>query len=98
MTVAVPAATEAAAVSVTCCRPPGVRLNVAGAAVTPAGRPLTAMLTLDVKTSTSPTLTVTVWLWPLFKVRLGGEAEIEKSPAGGGAVPPPPPHPPKSTE
>jgi hypothetical protein len=60
VTEAVAAVTLAAADNMTFFWLPGTRLNVAGAAVTPAGSPLTAILTLDVKVLTAATLTVTV--------------------------------------
>jgi len=46
---ALPAAALAAAVTVTVCAVPGVRLSVAGFAVTPVGRPAIATLTIPVK-------------------------------------------------
>jgi hypothetical protein len=73
-----------------------MRLKAAGDAVTPEGKPLEDMLTLDVKLLVPVTATVTVWLCPLLRDRLTGETETEKSPDGCvGDVdpPPPPPHP-----
>src|SRR6202012_3691432 len=46
---ALPAAALLPAASVTLCGVPGVNVNVAGDAVTPAGRPLRATLTVPVK-------------------------------------------------
>jgi len=83
----------AAAASVTCCCPPGFRLNAAGEAATPVGSPLTTTLTLAVKVLTAATLTLTVRLWPFSRVRLVGKVEIAKSPADCPVVPPPPPRP-----
>jgi hypothetical protein len=60
VSVAVPAAAAELAVMVTFCGVPGVRLNVEGLAVTPAGSPLMAIATVPVNLLTAPALTVTV--------------------------------------
>jgi hypothetical protein len=73
----VPAAAVAAALSATCCCCPGTRLNVAGEAVTPVGKPLKATLTLDEKPPTLATLTITFPLLPVSRLRLVGVADIE---------------------
>jgi hypothetical protein len=49
VTVALPAAALAAAVTVIVCGAPGVKLSVAGCAVTPAGRPAIATFTVPMK-------------------------------------------------
>lgn len=81
--VKLPVAAAGAAVSARFCGVPGVRVSVAGFAVTPAGRPLTATATFPVKPSAGTALTLICWAEPpAVRVRVAGEAVSEKS--GGG--------------
>jgi len=76
--------TVEAAVRVTLFAVPGVRVKAAGFAVTPAGRPLTAMLTVPVKPLAGTALTPICWAEPpAARVMVAGDAVREKSGAGG---------------
>jgi hypothetical protein len=82
-----PAAAVEAAVKVTFCAAPGVRLRDAGEAVTPAGSPEKATLTEPVNEFTAVARTLT-WepVWPAVRFSEAGEAASEKSGAGGGGA------------
>ncbi len=82
VTVTVPelAAALAAAVSVIVCGVPGITLTVAGAAVTPAGKPLSATATAELNPFSAVTVTVTVCpAAPPVNATVAGAAAIEKS-------------------
>ena len=95
VTVAVDAAAPEDAVSVVFCAVPGVRVSVAGLAVTPAGRPVIATKTMPVKPLVGTAFTLTGWpVPPAIIVTVAGVAVNEKSGVGGGggAERSPPPH------
>jgi hypothetical protein len=74
-----------AAVSVMVCPNPGVRLNVAGFAVTPAGSPVSATFTVPVNKLTAVAITLTRALAPpATSVAVFGASVSVKS--GGGAL------------
>ena len=65
---------------------PGLRVSAAGDALTPAGRPLIAIATGELKPFPPVTVRVTGWpIAPAVRVRLDGTAVRVKSAAGGGA-------------
>jgi hypothetical protein len=76
------------AVRVTLCGVPGVSVNVAGFAVTPAGKPLTATLTVALKPSSAVADNCTGCpAAPIVRLRDAGLTANEKSAcAGGGAT------------
>jgi hypothetical protein len=85
VTVAVPAAAVASAVRVVLCAVPGVRLNEAGLAVTPAGRPVIATATVPLKEFAAVAVTLTeAPAPPPVSESDVGERVREKS--GGGAA------------
>ena len=87
VTVALPAAAVAAAVRVTVWAVPGVKVSVAGLAVTPLGSPVmaTAMVLLKELIAVARTLTFEPFP-PATRDTDAGETEREKSPAGATAV------------
>jgi hypothetical protein len=73
VTVALPAAALAAAVRVMFCGVPGARLKVVGFAVTPAGNPLMATLTVVLNPFCAVMLRATGWpAAPAVRVRDAG--------------------------
>lgn len=83
VTVALPAATVEAALSVTFCAVPGVNVSVAGFAVTPAGNPEIATATVPLKPFTEVARTLTGEpVAPATMVSDAGDTASEKS---GGA-------------
>jgi hypothetical protein len=83
--VALPAAAEEAAERVTVWAVPGVRVRVAGCAVTPLGRPVMVTATLEVKPFSGAAFTLMVWLGPpAVSAMVAGVAEREKSGVSGG--------------
>lgn len=79
--VLVPAAADADAVRVIACDAPGATVTDTGAAVTPAGKPETAIATEELKLLMAVTVTMTCWVTPpAFKAILVGATEREKSP------------------
>jgi hypothetical protein len=85
--VALPAAAVAAAVRVTVWAVPGVKVSVAGLAVTPLGSPVMATATVLVKELTAVARTLTFEpVAPATRDTDAGETEREKSPAGATAV------------
>jgi hypothetical protein len=76
-----------AAVRVTLCAMPGVSVNVAGLAVTPAGSPLSKTFTLAVNPLTAVAVTVIACPFaPAVNARLPGATAREKSGGGGGGA------------
>jgi hypothetical protein len=90
VSVALPAAAVVAAVIVTFCAIPGVRVSVAGCAITPASSPVIATVTIPVNplAATSSTLICCV-APPGTSVRLDGIKPRAKSAATVGLDPPP---------
>jgi hypothetical protein len=85
---ALPAAAEEAAERVTVWAVPGVRVRVAGWAVTPLGRPAMVTATLEVKPFSGEAFTLMVWLGPpAVSATVAGVAEREKSGVTGGLTP-----------
>ncbi len=81
-----PASAEGEALRLTVCGAPGVRVSVAGVAVTPAGRPVTVTATVPAKPLTADASSVTgVPVVPSRMVWLAGDTASEKSGGGGGA-------------
>jgi hypothetical protein len=80
VTFAVPAAALWVALRLMLCGVPGVRLSVAGFAVTPAGKALTVTLTIPAKplSATEETCTVCA-VPPAVRARFGDETVSEKS-------------------
>lgn len=79
VTVDVPAAADADAVSVVLCAVPGVRLKVAGFAVTPVGRPVSATETGPLKPPVAVALTLIAEpVAPAVKVNEAGFMERVK--------------------
>ena len=77
---ALPAAAEEPAVSVTFCAVPGVNVSVAGCAVTPDGKPVTATLTMFTKPLAGAAFTLIVCPGPpATSVTVAGEEVSEKS-------------------
>ena len=75
-----------AAVKVTLCATPGVRANVAGFAVTPAGRPVIATVTVPVNEFSAAAVTLTCEpTAPGVRVNDVGDADNVKSGGGTGA-------------
>jgi hypothetical protein len=78
--VALPDAADDAAVSVTVCAVPGIRVKVAGLGVTPEGRPATVTLTVPVKPFCGAAFTLIVWpAPPAVRVTVAGVDVSEKS-------------------
>jgi hypothetical protein len=87
VTVALPDAAEDAAVSVTVCGVPGIKVNVAGLAVTPDGSPATVTLTVPVKPFCAAAFTLTVWpIPPAVSVTVAGVDVSKKSAVRGGTT------------
>lgn len=85
VTVKVPAPALVAAVKATLCAVPGVRFNVAGFAVTPAGRPVIATATVPTNELTAAAVTLTCEpVAPGTIVNDVGDTASEKSGGGGG--------------
>jgi hypothetical protein len=83
--VALPAAALAAAVTVTLCAAPGVRVSVAGCAVTPAGSPVIATVTVPAKPLAAAAFTLIACpVPPGTSVMFAGVAATEKSATGVG--------------
>jgi hypothetical protein len=83
--VALPDAAEDAAVSVTVCAVPGVKVGVAGLAVTPDGSPATETLTVPVKPFCGAAFTLTAWpAPPAVSVTVAGVEVSEKFGDRGG--------------
>ena len=81
-----PATAVDAAVRVTFCKAPGVRVKAAGLAVTPAGSPVTVTETVPVKEFRAVALTCTAEpVAPAVKDSDVGATESEKSGGGGAA-------------
>ena len=79
----VPATALVEAVKVTLCATPGVRANVAGFAVTPAGKPVIATITVPVNEFSAAAVTFTCKpAAPGVRVNVVGDADNVKS--GGG--------------
>ena len=75
-----PVAAVDAAVSVTFCEAPGVRVRVAGLAVTPVGRPVMATETVPVKALSAVAVTCTAEpVAPAVRLSDVGVTESEKS-------------------
>jgi len=84
VSVAYPGIALAAAVMVTLCAIPGVKVSVAGCAVTPAGSPVIATATVPVKPFAAVAVTLTCCpAAPGTSVIAAGVDEREKSPAAG---------------
>lgn len=82
--IAVPAAAVDAAMSVTFCAAPGIRVSVAGLAVTPVGRPLMATVTVPEKPFDGTALTLIVCpAPPETSATVAGVEASEKSGASG---------------
>jgi hypothetical protein len=78
--VALPAAAVEAAVKVTFCAVPGIKVSIAGLAVTPAGNPLIATVTAPVKPFDGTALTLTTCPAPPATTEIAeGAADSEKS-------------------
>jgi hypothetical protein len=95
VTVALLPAAEDAAVRVTVCAVPGIKVNVNGLAVTPDGSPATVTLTVPVKPFCAAAFTLTVWpMAPALSVTEAGVDVSEKSAVRAGltAERGPPPH------
>jgi hypothetical protein len=93
VTVALPAAADDAAVSVTVCAVPGSKVNVAGLAVTPDGRPVTVTLTVPLKPFCGTAFMLTVWpAPPAVSVTVAGVGVSEKSGVRSEVEWNPPPH------
>ncbi len=87
VTVALPAATVEAALSVTFCAVPGVNVSVAGFAVTPAGNPEIATATVPLKPFTAVARTLTGEpVAPAVMVNDADEIVSVKSGGGGAAA------------
>jgi len=87
VSVALPAAAVEAAVSVTFCAVPGVNVSVAGFAVTPAGNPEIATVTVPLKEFNAVARTLTGELVaPTVMDNDVGETVSEKSGGGGAAL------------
>src|SRR6266566_4806220 len=90
VTMALPAAALAPAVTVTVCAVPGVKLSDAGCAVTPTGSPAIATFTIPVKPLTGTAFTLICCPAPPGTTEmLAGVAVRVKSPAAAGMEPPP---------
>jgi len=86
VTVALPTAAFEAAMRVTFSGVPGLRVSAAGDALTPAGRPLIATATGELKPFPPVTIRVTGCpVAPAVSFRLAGTAVRVKSAGGGGA-------------
>jgi hypothetical protein len=82
----VPAVALVAAVKVTLCAVPAVRANVAGFAVTPAGRPVIATATVPVNEFSAAAVTLTCEpADPGVRVNVVGDTDSVKSGGGTGA-------------
>jgi hypothetical protein len=85
--VAVVAAAPDAALTFTLCEPPAARLNDAGVAVTPAGTPPAATVTVPLNEFTAAAETVTCEPDPpTWIVTVAGDADNEKSGVAAGGV------------
>ena len=96
---AFPAAAVGVAVTLICCRPPGIMERVIGVAVTPLGKEPTATFTLPVKPFDGEAVTATVCAGaPGVIVSVEGAIARVKSPEPVVALldDPPPPHPVKT--
>jgi hypothetical protein len=90
VTMALPAAALTAAVTVTVCAVPGVKLSVAGCAVTPMGSPAIATLTIPVKPLAGTAFTLICCpVPPGTSEMLAGVVVRVKSLAAEGLEPPP---------
>jgi hypothetical protein len=91
--VALPDAADDAAVIVTVCAVPGVRVNVAGLAVTPDGSPATVTVTVPVKPFCGAAFTLMVWpAPPAVSVTVAGVDVSEKFAVRSEVEYDPPPH------
>jgi hypothetical protein len=91
VTIALPAAALAEAVTVTVCAAPGVKLSVAGSAVTPFGSPAIATFTIPLKPLAATAFTLICCPPPPgTSETLAGVAARAKSPAAGAGMEPPP--------
>jgi len=88
--IVLPSMADAEAVSVMGCGVPGVRVSVAGCAVTPAGKPVIATDTMLAKPFTGGALTLICGdVPPGVSVTVVGRADKEKSGMNGAGDPPP---------
>ena len=91
VSMALPDAAAADAVRIIVCGVPGVRVSMAGWAVTPLGNPAMATDTMPAKLLIGAAVMVICWADPPERrVMVAGEADKEKSVAGAGFDPPPP--------
>ena len=88
--VALPIVAVGAAVIVTVCAAPGVRVRVAGCAVTPVGSPEMVTITAPMKPLSGAALMLICWaVPPALSETAEGESDKEKSACGAGVDEPP---------